>query len=201
MKKILPLFSYVFHPVFIPFLGTLFYLLISENYFSFTQVLVLLLQIVIITLFLPVAFFFLLRTFGKIDDIMLSDISQRKIPLILQIMLFSVLVTKTIKLDYFPELHYFFLAGIVSSTLAFLLLFLKTKASIHLIGSSALTVFIIGLSYHFEVNSSNTIIFIMVMNGFIASSRLEMKAHTSKELLLGFLVGALPQIGLLYFWL
>jgi hypothetical protein len=201
LKKILPLFSYVFHPVFIPFLGTLFYLLISENYFSFTQVLVLLLQIVIITLFLPVAFFFLLRTFGKIDDIMLSDISQRKIPLILQIMLFSVLVTKTIKLDYFPELHYFFLAGIVSSTLAFLLLFLKTKASIHLIGSSALTVFIIGLSYHFEVNSSNTIIFIMVMNGFIASSRLEMKAHTSKELLLGFLVGALPQIGLLYFWL
>jgi hypothetical protein len=201
LKKILPIFSYVFHPVFIPFLGTLFYLLISENYFSFTQVLVLLLQIIIITLFLPVAFFFLLRTFGKIDDIMLSDISQRKIPLLLQIMLFSVLVTKTIKLDYFPELHYFFLAGIISSVLAFLLLFIKIKASIHLIGSSALTFFTIGLSYHFEVNIINTIIFIMVMNGFIASSRLEMKAHTLRELLVGFLVGALPQIGFLYYWL
>lgn len=201
MKKILPLFSYLFHPVFIPLIGTIFYLILSDYYFSFTQILVLLLQIVIITLLLPVAFFFLLRTFGKIDDIMLSDISQRKIPLILQIMLFSVLITKSIKLDYFPELHYFFLAGIVSSILAFLLLFIKTKASIHMIGSSAITFFTMGLSYHFEVNIINTIIFIIVMNGFIASSRLVMKAHTSKELVIGFVVGAFPQIALSYFWL
>lgn len=201
MKKILPFFSYLFHPVFIPLIGTLFYIVLDESYFSFSKLVVLLLQIVIITLFLPVAFFFLLRTFGKIDNIMLSDISQRKIPLLLQTMLFSVLVTKSITLDRFPELHYFFLAGIISSVIAFLLLFIKTKSSIHLIGSSALTVFVIGLSYHNEVNIINTIVFMMVMNGFIASSRLEMKAHTHKELLIGFLVGALPQIGLLYLWL
>lgn len=132
---------------------------------------------------------------------MLSDISQRKIPLLLQTMLFSVLVTKSITLDKYPELHYFFLAGIISSVIAFLLLYSKTKSSIHLIGSSALTVFVIGLSYHNEVNSINTIVFIMVINGFIASSRLEMKAHTLKELFIGLLVGALPQIGALYFWL
>jgi hypothetical protein len=181
--------------------GTLFYIILDENYFTFPQVLVLLLQIIIISILLPIAFFFLLRTFGKIDNIMLSDLSQRKIPLLLQIMLFSVLVTKSITLERFPELHYFFMGGIISSIVAFVLLYIKIKASIHLIGTSALTIFVLGLSYHNQVNIINTIIFIMILNGFIASSRLEMKAHNTKELVFGFFVGALPQIGLLFFWL
>lgn len=201
MKKILPFFSYILHPVFIPLFGTLFYIILDENYFTFPQVLVLLLQIIIISILLPIAFFFLLRTFGKIDNIMLSDLSQRKIPLLLQIMLFSVLVTKSITLERFPELHYFFMGGIISSIVAFVLLYIKIKASIHLIGTSALTIFVLGLSYHNQVNIINTIIFIMILNGFIASSRLEMKAHNTKELVFGFFVGALPQIGLLFFWL
>ncbi|HPW98060.1 MAG TPA: hypothetical protein PK218_05830 [Flavobacterium sp.] len=201
MKKILPFFSYILHPVFIPLFGTLFYIILDENYFTFPQVLVLLLQIIIISILLPIAFFFLLRTFGKIDNIMLSDLSQRKIPLLLQIMLFSVLVTKSITLERFPELHYFFMGGIISSIVAFVLLYIKIKASIHLIGTSALTIFVLGLSYHNQVNIINTIIFIMILNGFVASSRLEMKAHNTKELVFGFFVGALPQIGLLFFWL
>jgi hypothetical protein len=201
LKKILPFFSYILHPVFIPLFGTLFYIILDENYFTFPQVLVLLLQIIIISILLPIAFFFLLRTFGKIDNIMLSDLSQRKIPLLLQIMLFSVLVTKSITLERFPELHYFFMGGIISSIVAFVLLYIKIKASIHLIGTSALTIFVLGLSYHNQVNIINTIIFIMILNGFVASSRLEMKAHNTKELVFGFFVGALPQIGLLFFWL
>lgn len=201
MKKILPFFSYLLHPVFIPLFGTLFFITIGENYFSFFQILVLLLQIVIITILLPVAFFFLLRTFGKIDNIMLSDTSQRKIPLLLQLMLFSVLITKSVTLDRFPELHYFFLGGIISASIAFLLLFVKIKASIHMIGISALTFFTIGLSLHNEVNVINAIVIIMILNGFVAASRLEMQAHNHKELFIGFLVGTFPQIGLLYYWL
>lgn len=201
MKKILPFFSYILHPIFIPLFGTFFYIFLDDTYFSYYQVLVLLLQVIIITILLPVAFFFLLRTFGKVDNIMVSDVSQRKIPLLLQIMLFSVLITKSVTVDRFPELHYFFMAGIISSTIAFLLLFAKTKASIHLIGTSALTFFIIGLSLHYEINIINTLIIIMVLNGFVASSRLEMKAHNHKELFIGFLVGAMPQIALLFYWL
>ncbi|MGV9003285.1 hypothetical protein [Flavobacterium sp.] len=201
MKKILPFFSYFLHPIFIPLFGTLFYIVLDDTYFSFEQVLILLLQVIIITIFLPIAFFFLLRTFGKIDNIMISDIAQRKTPLLLQIMLFAVLINKSVTADRFPELHYFFMAGIISSTIAFLLLFAKTKASIHLIGTSSLTFFIIGLSLHYEINTINTLVILMVLNGFVASSRLEMKAHNHKELFIGFLIGAIPQIGLLFYWL
>lgn len=201
MKKILPFFSCFLHPIFIPLFGTFFYIVLDDSYLSFAQVSVLLLQVIIITILLPIAFFFLLRTFGKIDNIMVSDVSQRKIPLLLQIMLVTVLITKSVTVEKFPELHYFFMAGIISSSIAFLLLFAKIKASIHLIGTSALTFFIIGLSLHYEINIIHTLVIIMVLNGFVASSRLEMKAHNHKELFIGFLVGALPQIGLLFYWL
>lgn len=201
MKKILPIFSYLFHPIFIPLLGTFFYVVLDDNYFTLPQYLVLFIQIIIISILLPLAFFYLLRTFGKIDSIMLSDISQRKIPLLLQIMLMSILIAKSITINRYFELFFFFSGGLFSTIIAFMLLFAKIKASIHMIGMSALTVFIIGLSVHAEVNIINTVVFFVLMNGFVASSRLEMNAHTKKELAIGFVCGMLPQLLLLYFWL
>lgn len=201
MKKILPVFSYLFHPIFIPLLGTFFYVVLDDNYFTLPQYLVLFIQIIIISVLLPLAFFYLLRTFGKIDSIMLSDISQRKIPLLLQIMLMSILIEKSITIDRYFELFFFFSGGLFSTIIAFMLLFAKIKASIHMIGMSALTVFIIGLSVHAEVNIINTVVFFVLMNGFVASSRLEMNAHTKKELAIGFVCGMLPQLLLLYFWM
>ena len=201
MKKILPFFSYAFHPIFIPLLGTVFYVSLEEKYFTLPQYLILFLQIIIITFLLPIAFFYLLRTFGKIESIMLSDISQRKIPLLLQLMLFAVLIEKSITIDRFPSLFFFFVGGLLSTIFAFLLLYVKFKASIHMIGISSLTVFIIGLSIHNQVNTINTVTFFILMNGLVASSRLVMKAHSNKELLVGFLCGTIPQSILLYFWL
>lgn len=201
LKKILPLFSYLFHPIFIPLIGTLMYLLFVDTYFTKAQCYLLVFQVVIITFFLPMSFFYLLRTFGKVDSIMLSDLNQRKIPLVMQMALTFVLITESITIDRFPELFFFFLSGMISTFLAFVLLFAKLKASIHMIGSSAITFFVIGLSLHLQINIAYLIASLFLLTGFIASSRLEMKAHTIKELTMGYLVGMLPQIGVWYFWL
>lgn len=201
MKKFLPFFSYLFHPIFIPLLGTIFYVLLDSHYFNLPQYLTLFLQIIIITILLPIAFFYLLRTFGKIESVMLSDVSQRKIPLLMQIMLFGILIEKSITFDRFPSLYFFFVGGLITTIFAFLLLFVKIKASIHMIGISSLTVFIIGLSIHNQINTINLVAFFVIMNGVVASSRLVMEAHSKKELLIGFLCGVIPQIALLYFWL
>ena len=104
-------------------------------------------------------------------------------------------------IELFPTLYFFFLGGIISAVFAFLLLYAKIKASIHMIGISALTVFIIGLSLKNEINTINLVAVFIILNGLVASSRLVMKAHTNKELLIGFLCGILPQIGLIYVWL
>ncbi len=161
----------------------------------------LILQIIIITFFLPLAFFYLLRTFGKVDTIMLSDINQRKIPLLMQMALTSILITKSVTIDRFPELFFFFLGGFLSTFFTFILLFIKVKASIHMIGISALTFFVVGMSMHNQVNIIYTIASLFLLNGIIASSRLQMKAHTMEELVIGMAVGTLPQLVLWIFWL
>lgn len=201
MKKILPFFSYLFHPIFIPVLGTFFYVLLDKHYFTLPQYLILFLQIIIITFLLPITFFYLLRTFGKIESVMLSDISQRRIPLLLQLILFAVLIEKSITIDRFPGLYFFFLGGLFSTLFAFLLLYAQIKASIHMIGISSLTAFIIGLSIHNQMNVIPLVAFFVIINGVVASSRLVMNAHSCKELVIGFLCGVIPQSVLFYFWL
>lgn len=182
-------------------MATLFYLFSNGVFFSTKEKYFIFLQITIITIFVPILFFFLLRTMGKIDSLMVAEVSQRKMPLVIQCFLIILLVRKSITLERYPELHFFFLGALLSTIIALLLLFVKTKASLHMLGISALTIFVIGLSLHFHIQNSYLIAFLILMNGFVASSRLEMKAHNTKELVLGFVLGSFPQLLLFYFWL
>ena len=201
LKKILPLFSYIFHPIFIPALATLFYLFYNSTDFVIQEKIFVLFQVVIVTIIIPGLVFLLLRTTGNIDTIMIAKIAQRKIPLVIHCFLIILLVRKSITIDRYPELHFFLLAGLLSTLLALILLFIKVKASLHMIAISSLTIFIIGLSLHLRIQNIATITTLILLNGIIASSRLEMNAHTFKELVLGFFLGAVPQFLLLMLWL
>lgn len=66
--------------------------------------------------------------------------------------------------------------------------------------SSALTWFFFGLSVHFQMQNALLIGLLMVANGVLVWSRIAMKAHTFKEIVIGFLVGSLPQMLFWYFW-
>lgn len=138
---------------------------------------------------------------GKVENIMLSKTSHRKIPLLIHIILLIILIQKGITINRIPELYFFLLGGILSAIITYFLLFATIKASIHMIGISSLTIFLLGLSIKNEINIINIISVLVAVNGIIASSRLCMKAHTLKEIGLGFLIGTLPQVLLLYFWL
>ena len=201
MKKILHAFSYILHPLFIPVYAAVFYFFLNDSYYTNLEKYFALFQIVVITIVLPILFYFVLRTAGLVDSILFSDLSQRKIPLVIQCFLAILLVRKSITLDHFPEFHFFFLGGLLSTLLALILLFFRIKASLHMVAISAFTLFVIGLSIHNQTRNINAIAFLVLMNGFVASSRLEMKAHTPKELVIGLLLGIIPQILLMVFWL
>lgn len=194
------IFSYVFHPLFIPIMATLFYFYFGTSYFLFKEIYIVIIQTTIITVIIPILFFWLLHTLKKADSIMVADINQRKIPLIFQIFLLFYLIKKVIRIEYFYELYFCFLASIVSTFLAFILLFLKQKASLHMMGITSLLIFVMALSIHTQNNFIFMIAFLIFVCGAVASSRLVMKAHTPKELVLGSLIGIIPQIIFAYFW-
>ena len=147
------------------------------------------------------ALYYLLRYRGHVDSIMISDLEQRKIPLVFQSFLIIILLRKSIPLEYYPELHFFFIGALFSTLFALGLLFIKFKASLHMLAISALTVFVFGLNIHLHVGSMFLVPFLLLMNGFVASSRLVMQAHTPNELIIGVLLGSIPQIVFLFLWL
>ena len=202
LKKILPFFSYLFHPIFISVFATIFYFfVVTDRYFIYEAVYLYLIQVLLVTVFIPMACFYLLIMLGKIDSMMVTKVSQRKIPLVLHIVLLGTLITKSITRDTMPELYFFFLGSILSSAIALILVYFGKKASLHLLGMSSLTVFCICVSIHFHVRPVIFLSILLFCNGLVASSRLEMKAHSVKELLIGYAVGLFPQLLLLFYWL
>lgn len=201
MKKILPAFSYILHPLFISVYAVLLFFLFGTHFFQYPDIYLVIIQIVIITIFIPVTFYYLLLSMGKVDSIMLAKRNQRIIPLIIHAILLYILIKKSITVEHFPELHFFFLGSLMSTFLALVMLYLEQKVSLHMIGITALTVFTIGISLHFQVRLILPIVLLILCNGFVATSRLDMKAHTPTELVLGSLIGIIPQAGLFYLWL
>lgn len=201
MKKILPIFSYIFHPLFTPIQACIFYFIFHRTDFNIEQITPFFWQISIVTIMIPIALYYLLHFTGKVDNIMIADLEQRKIPLVFQSFLIILLLRKSIPLEYYPELHFFFIGALFSTLFTLGLLYLKFKASLHMLAISALTVFVFGLNIHLQIGSVYLVPFLLLMNGFVASSRLVMKAHTPNELIIGVLLGSIPQILFLFLWL
>lgn len=201
LKKILPVFSYLFHPLFIPLMAVAVFLYSDGNYFSGSDNLLILIQVLIMTTLIPIAFYFLLKTLGKIDTVMAREVGQRKIPLLLQTILLVLLISQSLTPERVPELFFFFTGAAITSLAALISAYANMKPSLHMAASGAMLLFFIGLSIHDHQNMISLIALTLVVNGLVASSRLEMKAHTNIELLSGFAIGVVPQIALWQYWL
>jgi len=181
--------------------ATLFYLFYKEDIFTTQEKYFVLFQILVITIIVPILFFMLLRSTGHVKSMMLPENSQRRIPLILQCFLYILLVKRSIVIMRYPELHFFFLGALFSTILALVCSLFKIKASLHMVAISGFTIFAVGLNMHLQMHNPYWGAFLILMSGIIASSRLEMNAHTPRELLIGLFIGVLPQVLFLYLWL
>lgn len=201
LKKIFPVFSYIFHPIFISIYGALFYFLITRSFFYDSQIYVTLIQVFILTFLLPISIYFLFRSLGVVTSFTEATLKERQMPIAVQAILLLVLLRFSISKEITTELYYFFLGGLISSILVLTSVILKFKASLHMIGISALTAFIYGLSAYYQLPFVNLFAFCIVCMGLVASSRLYMKAHTYPELVVGIIIGLLPQLFLYQYWL
>ena len=201
LKKILPVFSYIFHPIFVSIYGALFYFLVTRSFFYDSQIYVTLIQVVILTLLLPLSIYFLFRSLGVVSSFTEATLKERQMPIAVQAILLLVLLKFSISKEITTELFYFFLGGLISSILVLASVILKFKASLHMIGISALTAFVYGLSSYYQLPFVNLFAFCIVCIGLVASSRLYMKAHTYPELLVGIIIGLTPQLFLYRYWL
>ncbi len=200
MRHFFNIVSYLFHPLFIPVGGTVLYFLIAP-YSTLEIQSGNILPIFILTVIIPIIFFLILKNLGIINSIFLPTLQERKYPLYISCVLFLMILYKVIPNNYVQELFYFFTGLLTATATALILLFLKFKTSMHLLGMGSILMFMIGLSIHFEVNITLGISLFTLFTGLVATSRLYLKAHSKPELLIGFLVGLCSQLIILKYWL
>ena len=201
MNRILKSISFIFHPLIMPLLGVVFYFSKSPRFIPIEIIQAKLISIFILTVILPILIYSLLKTLGKTKSIYLKTTQERILPLGLNSIIIYLILKRVFPPNESIELYYFFV-GVLLSTLACLILaFLKFKASIHMISISGVLMFFIALSIHFSININGTLALMTIIAGAIASSRLHLRAHDFKELIVGFCIGFLPQLTLLNYWL
>lgn len=197
MKVFIKLASYLFHPIWMPLIGALIFFEITPRFFPDPVVKAKLLAISILTVFIPIVFYFLLKNLNLVDNMMLKTAQERRLP-----MLFFCLVILTVINFILPEreyiaLFYFFTGILYTSMLGLLLVIFKFKVSLHMMGISGVAVFLACLSITYGVNLNYLIAFTLFAIGWTASSRIQQKAHSNIELIVGTLIGGLPQFILL----
>jgi hypothetical protein len=201
LKKILPVFSYIFHPIFISFYGVLLYLWLSKTNLNSSITIILLIQVIILTVLLPLSIYYLMKATGHIISFTEASIKERKIPILLQAIFLFILIQFSEFVTELPSIYYFFFGGLIASLCALLFTIFNFKVSLHMIGVNILLAYTIGLGVYLNVSIISLIALLIVVVGGVASSRLYMKSHTVEELIAGTIIGLFSQIILRQFYL
>jgi len=201
MNVIIKSFSFIFHPIFMPLLGLGLYFWKSPKYFSPEVIRLKFFSIFILTIALPFLFYSILKTLGKAQSIFLKSSKERIIPLIINAMIILIIIKKILPSHQIIELYYFFVGALISNLSCLILAILRYKASIHMIAISGVLSFLIALALHFRLNIIENLAILSIITGAVGSSRLILNAHTGKEIFIGTLIGLMPQLTLLGYWL
>ena len=200
IKVIAKIFSYVFHPLFIPVYIT--YFIFTVRAYEFAGIdprskMLRLLLIAITCTFMPLVSVLLLRALNFIDSIYLKTQKDRIVPYIVSMTFyFSVWV-------YFKKNHVEadlvrMALAIFNASVAGFLLNIIMKVSMHAIAMGVMTAFIAFLAFQETVNLSLYLTIALLISGFVCTSRLIVSDHRPREIYIGFIAGVLSQLAAQY---
>ena len=199
-KSFSVLFSIFGHPLWMPFIGCLYYFYAIPSYLDTQLVMAKLLAVSIITIFLPIVFLFIAKNLRLISDYQVTKVKERRYVLMFFILLVLIILNRIIDIYNYRTLFYFFSGILFSGIIALILSMFRIKISLHTIGISGLVSFIVGLSLSFQENLTVSILGFVIFLGCVASARLYLKAHNLTEIFLGIVVGSITQIYFFSYW-
>lgn len=184
-----------------PLLGVVFYFYKSPRFFSKDVIMAKLISLSILTFIVPILLFFLLKSVRKVTSLNLETTKERILPLLLNCIILCLVLMRVLKSSQFIELYFFFTGILISNMTCLILAILKFKVSIHMIAVSYVVMFFVILSIYFSINIIGVLALSSIIIGAVATSRLCLKAHTGLELLMGIIIGMLPQLVMANYWL
>lgn len=190
--------SILFHPIVIPTIGILFYFyFIPINVNNYVKATVLAF-IFITTYILPLFILILFKKLNLIKSFKAESIQERKTPVVIMIIIFYLLGSTFRKVQNLSDIGLLFYATCLGLICIYTLFSLKIKTSIHLLSIGITTGFFFTLTTLYNENLIVLVSLLLLLSGLMASARLHLKAHTNKEVYIGFFIGFISPILLFY---
>ncbi|GGE18722.1 hypothetical protein [Psychroflexus salis] len=194
MKRFLTFGSYFFHPIWLPLAGIMYYFLEAKNLYTPHYIVAQLIAISALTILIPLFFLFTLKKFKLISSYQMPNVKERRLPVLFFTTIAAFIVNFVFQNDVNQVLFYFFSGIFFTGISASILVFFNYKASLHVSGITGLTCFIIAYMVHFYQINLIVLALLIFGIGWVSSSRLHLRAHTGLELVIGALIGAIPQL-------
>lgn len=190
--------SYIIHPAIVPVAGVLIAYYTLPYYIPEPLFLFVLAYVFTGTYLFPLIIVYGLYKLKFINSIHLKTRRERVFPFLISAF-FYFLTAKAVLQFHFPsELARFLFAGCLILVMQLLAL-RYTKISAHVAGTSAVLTWLVCLSAHYYLNLLFPIAIAVLALAFVSSARLKLKAHTSSEIISGFLTGVIAVL-VLYSW-
>ena len=179
-----------------PTLGALCYFLLFPSVASLmnpVQMWLIIGVVVASTLALPLLSVLIMLRFGKISTIYMEDKRERNWPLLQTAIVYAAAfyVLKDI-----PVFIPIFILGAIASMVIAMVINLKWKISLHMIGIGGFCGGLAALFILTQEGSPVYLAFAFILAGVLGTARLLLEAHTSMQILAGFMLGFTVELGL-----
>lgn len=194
------LLSALLHPIVMPTIGILLYFILSPMSMNKEQQFTVLGIVFIATYIIPLLLLFFLKSVGLIKSFEVFSIKERKIPLFFMITLLYFLGRLFSQLAIVRDLSYLFYGIVLALIITYFLFYTGLKSSLHLMSMGGATAYFLVFQLIHQVSTLAVVAVFVILSGFLAAARLHLKAHTTREVYIGFFLGFSCQF-LVYFGL
>lgn len=181
--------STILHPIVIPTIGILLYFILTPINLSNRQQYTILAVVFVTTYVIPLLLLIILKSIGYIKSFQVHGIKERKIPIFFMMILLFTLGKFFFNTTIIKDLSYLFFGVVLGLGIVYILFITKTKTSLHVLSMGAATGYFLLFQQIHGVFVLPLVILFIVLSGLLASARLYLKAHTHKEVYLGFFIG------------
>ncbi len=190
-NKVAQFLSVVLHPVLMPTYALLF-MFQNSTFFSYSipypAKLALFLIIILNTLVFPVMVSYVLLKKGVIRSFEMEKREERLIPYASNMLLMMIAAYLIHKLRL-PQVFFQLILGAIASVAIAIIINMKWKVSIHMVGAGAMVGTLFGLSTFLLVDLRFPIIFSLFAAGLLGSARISLGAHSAWQIYAGFVIG------------
>lgn len=202
MRTTAQVLSVVLHPLAMPTFGLLCYYSLFPMILQFNDAqlfLQIFARVLLFTLFMPLVSVLLMMRLGKVSTVFIEDKRERSWPLVLAAAIYIFTYCFILPVPPVPLFISLFVLGAAVAMIVALLINLKWKISLHMIGIGGLCGALTLIYYVMQEGNPLWLCTWFILAGVLGTARLLLDAHSPLQILAGFALGFAAEFLLVFF--